>query len=395
MLISILGRQPELGRAELAALFPNRTFAFSKKTALIKISSEKLNIIQLGGSLKLGRVIQDMPGTNFNQIAQFILKDYQNLAATSDAKITVGLSAYDCKINLVQIQRLLQNMKKLAKNQQKSLRIIQNKDVALNTAVSHHNKLGLSDHKVEYLIAQSGGRTVIAKSLGAQNITALSKRDQERPKRDPFVGMLPPKLALQMLNLGLGERRMSEQKLSILDPFCGTGVLLQEAFLQDYAVYGTDLSEKMVDYTKKNLEWLQKTHPQARGEIITIAQADATKTKWPFAQKMDAVICETYLGQPFSATPSPDKLHKVSANCNFIIENFLKNLATQIKPETSICIAVPAWRNLKTKQITRLKLANSRNLEKVGLRLINQKPLLYFRDDQVVARDILILKIKQ
>lgn len=45
------------------------------------------------------------------------------------------------------------------------------------------------------IIIQHNSRTIIAESIGAQNITALAKRDQTRPKRDAFVGMLPPKLA--------------------------------------------------------------------------------------------------------------------------------------------------------------------------------------------------------
>ena len=56
---------------------------------------------------------------------------------------------------------------------------------------------------------------------------------------------------------------------------------------------------------------------------------DAMTTQWetPIA----AVVCETYLGQPFSAPPSPKKLEEVRKNCDYIVSTFLRNLSKQIK----------------------------------------------------------------
>ena len=44
----------------------------------------------------------------------------------------------------------------------------------------------------------------------------------------------------------------------LLDPFCGTGVVLQEALLMGYDVYGTDLEPRMIDYSGANLDWLSE-----------------------------------------------------------------------------------------------------------------------------------------
>ena len=85
-------------------------------------------------------------------------------------------------------------------------------------------------------------RLSLVKLEGVQNISAYAMRDQKRPKRDAFVGMLPPKLAQIMINLALGDQEPKDKLL--LDPFCGTGVLLQEALLMGLKVYGTDLSQK-------------------------------------------------------------------------------------------------------------------------------------------------------
>jgi tRNA G10 N-methylase Trm11 len=225
---------------------------------------------------------------------------------------------------------------------------------------------------------------IVAESTGAQNITALARRDQERPKRDAFVGMLPPKLAQIMINL-----TGAKQGLRILDPFCGTGVILQEAALMGDAVYGTDLSEKMIRYSRDNLNWLQETHNIKIDYHLN--EDDAMTASWQ--QPIDAVVCESYLGQPFSAPPSFSKLTEVRGNCDRIISTFLKNIGSQIKPGTPLCVAVPAWRAVDG-SFTHLPLINKLDqlgYQQVEFKTIDTKELLYYREDQVVARELLVL----
>jgi len=156
-----------------------------------------------------------------------------------------------------------------------------------------------------------------------------------------------------------------------------------------YSVYGTDLSEKMVRYSRDNLNWLSdKYHIQFDWFL---REGDAMTAQWQ--QPIDAVISEVYLGQPFSAPPSPAKLDEVMKNCNHIITEFLKNLATQIKPGTPVCIAIPAWRD-KNGSFTHLPLVAT--IARLGYKPheftnISQNDLLYYRDNQSVAREILVL----
>jgi hypothetical protein len=114
-------------------------------------------------------------------------------------------------------------------------------------------------------------------------------------------------------------------------------------------------------------------------------------TKWQ--QPINAVVGETYLGQPFSAPPSPTKLAEVVKNCNHIITEFLINLRPQIEPGTPICIAVPAWRD-KDGHFTHLPLVST--IARYGYKPheftnISQNDLLYYRENQVVARELLVL----
>jgi tRNA G10 N-methylase Trm11 len=398
MYIALLGRQPELSIAELERLYGAVDW-FSPTTATIDIDSP-IDIQRLGGTQKMGKVILESPSTDFRKASEAIVRHYSKEWAKRSGKLTLGISAYDFATSPRELQKIGLLLKSKLKQSGASLRIIPNKESALSTATSHHNKLGLSDNKVELLIVRGKTGTIIAESTGSQNITALAARDQGRPRRDAFVGMLPPKLAQLMINLAgplppVSETRAEETGVSqprILDPFCGTGVVLQEALLMGYAAYGTDLAEKMIRYSRDNLNWLQDTY-RLTGDWY-LHEGDATDTSWQ--RPVDGVVCEAYLGQPFSAPPSAKKLEEVRGNCNHIIGQFLKNIGAQLESGTPLVVAVPAWKDTQgiLTHLPLTKKVEEYGYSRVALKTVESDKLAYFRPDQVVARELLVL-IKQ
>lgn len=384
MHITILGRQPVIGVAELERLYAADTVRwFSDISATV--DSPDFDFERLGGAQKAGRVVAELRG-DWRQASQRIVTTYTKAWGGVDHKITLGISAYGFTVSGREIQKTGLILKKKLRESGVSSRLVPNQEPALNTATSHHNKLGLSPNKVELLVVRgTDGRVIIAESVGAQNITALAARDQERPRTDAFVGMLPPKLARIMVNLsGL------DTSGPLLDPFCGTGTVLQEAALLGHDVYGTDLSEKMVDYSQTNLRWLVDKYRLA--VTTRVEHGDATTHSWQ--QPVGTVVCETYLGQPFSAPPSPQKLSEVRGNCNHIISRFLENIQPQLATGAVLIVAVPAWRDT-TGNLTHLPLVQGTErlgYARIPLRHVRDDQLVYYRENQVVARELLILK---
>ena len=389
MYIALLGRQPAISIAELERAYGDVSW-FSDTSALVNTSS--IEIQQLGGSQKVGRVVLNVPGKDWRAASMKIVQHYSKAWAHHEGRVTLGISAYGFTVDSREVQKTGLVLKSKLKNTGTSLRLVPNQEAALSSATSHHNKLGLSDNKVELLVVRGNSGIVVAESTGAQNITALAARDQGRPKRDAFVGMLPPKLAQIMINLAGPLKPDPTQDLPvprILDPFCGTGVILQEAMLMGYGAYGTDLAEKMIRYSRDNLNWIQDTNNFVGHWYLH--EGDAIDTQWQ--KPIAAVVAETYLGQPFSAPPSSAKLTEVRGNCNHIISQFLKNLATQIEPGTPVVVAVPAWKDTEG-NFTHLPLiakVETLGFNYVELRNVRQDQLLYFRPEQVVAREILVL----
>ncbi len=428
MYIAMLGRQPLIGMAELERVFGDTRW-FAHDAAIV--TTDSFDIQRLGGTVKAGRIVMELQAHDWRKASMKIVEHYGKEWSSNDGKITLGISAYGFKVSPRDVQRTGLILKSQLKNTSSSLRLVPNEQAVLSTATSHHNKLGLSSNKIELMIVRGhGGNVIVSESTGSQNITALAARDQGRPARDAFVGMLPPKLAQIMINLATtsvetsrpsfleedvpatasqapqadvkspvkrpqkeNDGRLDDHRnksLTILDPFCGTGVVLQEAALMGYDATGTDLSEKMVDYTCRNMEWLEskyglRTHWK-------VSAGDAMDATW--RQPIDAVATEAYLGQPFSAPPRPEKLEQVVGNCNHIISEFLKNVGKQIKPGTPLCIAVPAW-NDGQDHFTHLPLIKKLaqlGYKQIEFKNVNAKDLLYYREGQVVAREILVLE---
>ena len=384
--LAVLGRQPEISIAELEALFSD-VKQISK--SLATFTAESVDINRLGGSIKIAEELNEKP-----------LDFLQN---APDGKITIGVSDYSKNASARSAKTEALKLKQILVRHGRSVRVVESRDSVLSTATSLHNGLsGKNDRKFEFIIVDNDWFRVV----GVQDIDAYTKRDQARPARDAKVGMLPPKLAQILINL-CGPLPAGSR---ILDPFCGTGVVLQEALLMGYTAYGTDLSEKMVDYTKRNLEWLVRGNPEAgkprtsaprpcrrdeatrpENKPFQVSIGDATSFQWE--QPIDAVACEGYLGAPMSQAPAEIKLKEQKQECGSIILGFLKNLAGQIEPKTPVVIAAPAWLR-PNGTYSRLEIVDE--IENMGYNVMNKsrEGLLYHRDDQIVARDIIILRKK-
>ena len=339
--LAVLGRQPEISIAELEA------------------TDFCTDIDRLGGTLKLAVELDKTP--------------LEYLSVLPEGKLTIGVSDYSDRASRKSATMEALRLKKILVRHGRSVRVVENKDATLSTATSLHNGLnGKNDRKVELIKYNDEWYRVI----GVQDIDAYAKRDQARPARDAKVGMLPPKLAQILINLcgplGPGS--------TVLDPFCGTGVVLQEALLMGYRAYGTDISDRMIEYSDKNLKYFDFKN-------YKVEVGDAVSHKWE--QPIDAVACEGYLGKPMSQVPGELKLKEQKQECGAIILGFLRNLVSQIKADTPVVIAAPAWLR-QDGEYERLDIVDE--IEDMGYNVNNKtrEGLLYRREGQIVARDIII-----
>jgi tRNA G10 N-methylase Trm11 len=397
--ICILGRLPALGAAELESLYGEEHIKPIGGAVLMDVPAEEINFKQLGGTIKVARLLSPLPDTSWNKLAKYLIDNVpKHLQYVPEGKFTLGISAYGLKVSVDEINRAGLAIKKAIKATGRPVRIVPNKAAELNSAQVLHNKLTYKG-AWELIFIKDGDKTWLAQTLFVQDIDAYAARDQARPARDARVGMLPPKLAQTIINLaaGMPQTRMGDNwdeadglgRFLVLDPFCGTGVILQEALLMGYSVLGTDVDPRMVEYAKKNITWLVKNNPDIEGKV-DIELADATKYQWP---GFSVIASEAYLGRPFAKFPDDATLKQVLSDTNTVIKKFLTNLAPQLKKDQRLCLAVPTWQKPDGKFINLPLIDHLTDMgyNYLDLKHVRREDLVYYRDDQIVARKLLRL----
>lgn len=389
--VAIAGRQPLISLAEIQALYDKAARLVGKKLVFFEINEDgeeniSPDINRLGGSLKLGRFFD----TDFSKLAKFLA------TAHPEGKITLGISDFSKQKKSGLAKQKSMELKRNLARVGRSVRVITSNEPEISSATAHHNQLGEKAGCFEIFLIDRE----IYLSLGTQNITTYTERDQARPARDAKVGMLPPKLAQILINL-CGKL---PEGARVLDPFCGTGVVLQEAAIMGYIPYGTDLNERMVEYSKKNLSWLFNERNRKRFKILpdliqkkdqilkAISVGDATNFTWE--GEIDAVAFEGYLGVPMSKPPVDIKFKTEKAKCREIAIGFLKNITPQIKSGTPVVMALPAWlrENGKYAGLNILDEIQEMGYNFEKFQDLSQSDLLYYREGQIVAREIIVIR---
>lgn len=390
MLVCILGRQPSLGIAELEALLGRDAVKpFGDSCATVDRDGADLKQDELGGTVKIGEVLARIPSVKWTKVHDSarleIVRRMAEAAKGSEHKLTLGISVYGFGISPRQVRNLAFEAKKKLSGKGVSARVVTVGDhTDLNSAQVIHNKL-TGGFGREFLLVSDSKETILAATLSVQDVDSYSKRDYDRPRRDFATGMMPPKLAQMMLNLA-----QAGPGNTVLDPFCGTGTILMEAALKRSKVIGSDIRSQVLDYTRDNLEWLSREY---KVDVdVQLIRADATSHRW---KGFDRVVSETYLGPLFTGMPEPRELHKAVRECDELVGEFLTNLRPQLDRKSRCCIAVPAWNT----QHGMIRLPVVKMLDELGYSRVEfghagDDDMVYGRPGQLVARELLVLKVR-
>lgn len=387
-----LGRKWKLSAAELMSVFGDSDIEVNSEV-LIKTLEKPLVSPQdfldrLGGTIKIAEVFDE--AGDLREAESKIVKYLEN---KRDGKIIFALNIFNLEGSFKNVLRkLLKNVKNGLRGGGGKVRFLNKPDQNVRSVVIFEE--GLSEKGTDVSVIKNDGRFLLASTVAVQNFKKYSVRDYERPARDVKSGMLPPKLAQIMINLACGDR----EKCTIYDPFCGSGTILMEGVLMGHQVIGSDISEKAVLDSQKNLEWFGGRFDVDLDLVKDVFVKDATKLDTgDLKVEPDCIVTETYLGPPLLKFPSKEEMTENFIEIEEIVIVSLRQLTKILKKGSFVVLAVPFYRD------------NERNyfLEKFNKNLIslgynNDMPfeettkrgsLLYFRKDQIVGREIFKLKL--
>jgi tRNA G10 N-methylase Trm11 len=383
MLYFHLGTHPELGFAELSSRYPDHTFEMWDKT-IARCKEDFTEIFwaiqqSLGGCKEISREIgvYDNQEQAFEAVVKFC---FSFLESKEKKKLHLGLSGD------VNRQDWMAKIKSTLKSNEKSCRVVLPKKKDYNTAEVAHNRL--CEQKGIHLWVLRGNQCwTVHSTVAVQDIRGFSERDYDKPKRSPKNGMLPPKLALMMLNLAHPAKRT-------LDPFCGSGTVLLEGMKQRILVDGSDIANELVSDAKDNVTWFADL---AFREAGIVKQHDATK---PLAKSKhsatvyDAIVTEGTLGPVYKMLPHRDEMRTNIKKLLALYKDFFSHIGDSITADAKIVICFPRYQVKGPKeQLNQFALWHQIKKQKwfVENFRATRPSMVYSREHQIVQREVVVI----
>ncbi|MFA6525181.1 MAG: methyltransferase domain-containing protein [Patescibacteria group bacterium] len=400
----ILGRSPKLSRVEIESILPTLPGEYGIPELIDDVLFLDFKIFgdnkfqmkdlmdRLGGTVKIGKIIDEVE--DHKQIFKTLTVDriIDKYLPQTDQKITFGFSLYktggtysnsfekDVTRNGIQIKMGL-------KRKGHNARFVTAKDKTLSSVIVGENKL--IERGADICIFFEKGKIFIGKTIAVQDYKSFGKFDYGRPSADPRSGMLPPKVARIMVNLS----QMKPDGV-LLDPFCGSGTILQEALLLGIKkVIGSDISPRAISDTTNNLKWLT-SELNLSEKNYQVFQSDIRNLTKILKTKVDAIVAEPFLGPPLRGSESVTQLQEnIKELSKLYIESF-RNFQNIIKEDGKIVIIFPVMK----KDNKEYYLPILEEISKLGFIIkkyadaSSRGGYLYSRPDQKVMREIFVFE---
>jgi len=408
---ALLGRHTTLSRAELTALLPDlipgKSFGdfFTFQTAR---ELDQTFLSRLGGTILLMRRLISDSAMTIDDLPAILMTELRETAK----KPVFSLRLFGLPPR--RSQDLLKLCKQHLKKHGTPSRYVGSEREPPKAIQLHDEGLLNPKQGCELTVLLDKEDLWIGRTIAAQDVKAYTERDIGKPVRDTTVGLLPPKLAQTLINFGeylagSSDKRKAESdkqkvesgKLTVFDPFCGTGVIPLESMLRGYDVLASDLSLKAVNGCSKNIEWARKTYKIAKKDVeTTVWKQDAQK---PFALKNPPtiIVTEGTLGPPLLGRPTQKDTEKYMRQVETVIIGFLRNCKATL-PGVPVVMTIPVWYAQKH-MLFLTKVWDV--MHELGYRPTlpphispssdGRFSILYRRNDQFVGREIVLLQPKK
>ncbi|MDD5043738.1 MAG: hypothetical protein PHD51_03690 [Patescibacteria group bacterium] len=383
--IFILGRNPELSAAEILSYLQKENIKNSpvergENFLILEIADLDAapTLSQLGGTIKIGAMDAEV-----GDIKELAVPDILMLLPKESKKIFFGFSSYGFGDQIKkQLEILGLKIKKQLKDSGAAARMVTSREEILSSVIVKKNKL--LTHGAEFLILRGEKSVYLGRTLAVQEFEEYGERDYGRPASDSLSGMLPPKLAKMMLNLGQVKRDDF-----LLDPLCGSGTILTEAAAGGIKnLSGFDLSDKAVADTEENLRWIIEKY-KIPGVNYKVEKLDVKNLSEKLEKNsIDKIITEPYLGPPLKGNESRDKLQQIIAELGELYLKSFKEFFTVLKNGGLAVVVFPL---LKYNDEI-LELPIKKEITALGFRerKISSEKLIYSRPNQKIWREITV-----
>jgi len=370
-----LGRSQELSLAELGIFFPNlkkvHDSLYRVDEDTLQVNNTTISIRKsihiLGGTVKIAEILGTVSRVESMTLVQYLSKDPTN-------KITFGVSTYEGMSKIP--QHMYQEIKDLLEQEGRKARFVLPKDGSVLSGV-----VVAKQGVLEINIVPFENEYIISKTIAVQEFEEWAKRDYDRPYFDSKKGMLPPKAARMVVNIGLG---IDAAGKTLLDPFCGMGTIPGEAVLRGAVAMGSDNSKEAVEKAKKNSIWL-RSHDSTLPPV-TYFVSDATHISESIRSgTIDAIVTEPFMGSPklgLGKITDKKEIKNAVKGLEKLYIGCLRDWYELLKPNGIVLMALPEIELANTKYTVKSVIDSC---ETLGYTIL-EGPLPYSRPQAVVRR---------
>lgn len=354
----VLGRNSTLSTAEVLSVMDKfriefKIISLSEEILVIEsavnIDCHKLNDM-FGGVIKIGQILDETGlDESEDKFHSFFTADNligRYLSAVI-SKLHIGISLYngggDKRYLQILSRRLIEfNLQIKRTLREKNLRVgfVRVKERNLSSVSVVKNKL--LSQGAEIVLIISPEKIFMGKTLVVQDFELFGRRDAGRPYLDKKSGIIPTKLARIMINLsGVA------QDEALLDPFCGSGTIIQEAIVLGIKkVTGADISSKAVGDTEKNLDWFFRNFPHYNQSSynIKLMQTDVSVISQKIPENsIDTIVTEPYLSPPIFQKPDIKLISKLQIQLADLYLKAFGQFHKLLKPKSSVIMIFPTF----------------------------------------------------
>ncbi|HKT22732.1 MAG TPA: methyltransferase domain-containing protein, partial [Nitrososphaerales archaeon] len=206
------------------------------------------------------------------------------------------------------------------------------------------------------------GGFALAPTVWVPDSASMRQRGTGRPAPHPDIA-LSPRLARTLVNLaGLRPGQV------LLDPFCGAGTILVEAFGKSLRCLGVDSRASRVQEARENLRW---SIGGVTDRGYDIRKGDARDLpRMLRGTKVDAIVTEPLLLPRLDARPRTATARAMLDEPARVYNDALASMAECIHPDGRIVVVVPVVQTMDGDEVT-LTLDGRR----LGLRLYQPGPV--------------------
>jgi len=378
-----LGRSPELSFAELGIFFPNLIkvcdFIYQVDEDIIHVNNADIPIQEsihvLGGTVKIAKILGRASQVDSMTLVQYLSQDPTN-------KIIFGVSTYEGMAKIS--PPMYQEIKNLLEQEGRKARFILPKDGSVLSSV-----VVIKQGVTEINIVPFENEFLFSQTIAVQEFEEWASRDYDRPYFDSKKGMLPPKAARMVVNIGLGAHAVGK---TLLDPFCGMGTIPGEAILRGAVAMGADNSKEAVEKAKKNSIWLRSN--DVKLPPITYFVSDATHiSEYVREGTIDAIVTEPFMGSPklgLGKIMDKKEIKNAVKGLEKLYIGCLRDWYELLKPNGVVLMALPEIELANTKYTVKSVIDSC---ETLGYTIQNG-PFPYNRPQAIVRRMFYTFKKK-